>query len=170
MKRQPTTFAQRAIYDHRAARGHRSDAITVFTDADNFAFDGLTGERSADGAWTVRAARQQRWEVELGPEQPVPVDAEEARIFGAPRARTCRPEISRRLVDIADPEREADAAELERALNAAEVRGARWQVSQAFPRLEAEAARLSTVRELRALFVSARTSARPASPASQEAA
>lgn len=157
--RQPTTWAQRAVYDHRAARGHRGDALELFADADHFAFAGITGERSADGAWTVRAASQQRWEVEIGPEQPVPVDAEEARVFGTPRARTYRPEISRRLVDVPSPEREAEALELEAALNAAEVRGARWQVSQAFPRLEAEAARLSTVRELRALYVSAKIEA-----------
>ena len=171
--RQPSTFAQRAIYDHRAARGHRGDALESFADAEHFAFAGLTGERGADGAWTVRATPSQRWEVECGPEQPVAVDAEEARVFGAPRARTYRPEISRRLVDVADPAREAEAGELELALNAAEVRGARWQVAAAFPRLEAEAARIGTVRELRALFVSARTDARPASPASpasQEAA
>ena len=152
--RPPSSQALRAVYDHLAERGVRRDPRLYFSDASNFRLGTLVGTRTGDDTWTVRHTRAVRAEIEYGPAETIFIeDPRESSIgFGLMVARKIRPVLHRTLVDVIDPDAEAEAVALEARLNAAELANARWHVAHTFPWLSGAAAALGTIRGLRGLY------------------
>jgi hypothetical protein len=98
------------------------DVREYFSAPTSFRVGSLVGTFEG-GRWSVRHERQMRWHIEYGPERVEPAApwdplATSMREPTYRRVRMVRDEISRKLVEVVDPDKESDAESLQDAMNA----------------------------------------------------
>jgi len=106
------------LYTHWRKLGPASE---YFTSPTQFRVGTLVGT-FANGSWSVTHEREKRWEVVFGTPRQVPgpswdpLACDSRKPTVAP-VRWETPEISRRLVEVDDPDKEDDAMSLQEAMN-----------------------------------------------------